>query len=64
MAVENLKELSLDELSTKVNELRKEHLNLRIQLGAGRLAQKHKVTETRRGIARVLTEMRAKQEEK
>ena len=53
--ISDIRELSLDELKRKLNELRHESLNLRLQKSTGRLENTARVKVVRREIARVLT---------
>jgi large subunit ribosomal protein L29 len=60
MKTTELRELSASELQAKVQELRKEWLNLRIQNANQQLKNPLKLREVRRTIARVLTIIREK----
>jgi len=60
MKTTELRELSAGELQAKVQELRKEWLNLRIQNANQQLKNPLKLREVRRTIARVLTIIREK----
>jgi len=51
----DIRELSLDELKRKLNELRHESLNLRLQRSTGQLENTARMKTCRREIARVLT---------
>ena len=55
MKVEQLRELSDDELSLRLRDSRKELFNLRFQHATGQLDDPHKLNLTRREIARLLT---------
>lgn len=52
---EEYRELSLDELKHKENELRKELLNTKLEKASHQLKNPIKLREVRREIARVLT---------
>jgi large subunit ribosomal protein L29 len=51
----DLRIMSLDQLDTKVLELKKEQFNLRFQRATGQLANTARVREVRRDIARLKT---------
>jgi large subunit ribosomal protein L29 len=55
-----VRELDIDELETKLAEFRRELLNLRFQLATGQLDNNSRLGHVRRDIARVLTELRAR----
>lgn len=60
MNVAELREKDLDALRSELEDLRKEQFRLRMDKGAGQLAQTHRVRELRRDIARVKTVMQQK----
>ncbi len=53
--IKDIRELSLDELKRKLNDLRAESLNLRLQQSTGQLENTARRKNVRREIARVLT---------
>jgi len=53
--ISDIRELSLDELNRKLNELRHESLTLRLQKSTGQLENTARLKTARREIARVLT---------
>lgn len=55
MKIAEIKELTLKELATRKNEIRREILNLRIQQQAGQLEKPHMLRNLRRDVARVET---------
>ena len=55
MKVSEIRELSLEEMQTKVNDLREEMFNLRFQHGTGQLENTYKLKQTKRDIARLKT---------
>jgi len=61
MKASELKELSLDELTSKLSDLREELGNLQIQHVTGQLENPMRLPQLRRDIARFLTIMRQKQ---
>ena len=60
MKAEKLKELNDAELDKKDEELCKQLLNLRFQLGTKQIENPNKIREVKRDIARVRTVMRAR----
>ncbi len=52
MAINDIRDKSVDELKEHLLELRKEQLNLRMQQGSGQLSQPHQMRRVRRDIAR------------
>ena len=52
-----IKELTDDELNVKLDELRKEHLNLRFQKSTQQLEKPHGIRSVKKDIARILTVM-------
>ena len=61
MKASELREKSVDELKSKLEELRKDQFNFRMQQSTGQLAQSHLVSEVRKDIARVKTLINEKQ---
>lgn len=55
-----LKDLSIEELENKSQELNKELFNLKFQLATGQLENSARLPQTRKEIARVLTVIREK----
>ena len=55
-----IRELSADDLKTKLEEARAELFNLRFQMATSQLDNTARVTTVKRDIARVQTEMRAR----
>ncbi|OIN96474.1 MAG: 50S ribosomal protein L29 [Deltaproteobacteria bacterium CG1_02_45_11] len=58
MKASAIRELSLDEMQRKVDELKEELFNLRFQHGAGQLENPQKMKQTKRAIARANTVIR------
>lgn len=54
-------ELDVDELETRLNETRRELFNLRFQLATGQLDNFSRMNHVRKDIARLLTELRARE---
>ena len=55
MKLNEIRELSTDELNEKVYELKQELLSLRFQHATGQLENGKKITELRKTIARIYT---------
>ena len=60
MKVDEIKDLSVEELQTKTQELQQELFNLRFQLHTGHLENTARVSQVRRDVARVKTILSAK----
>ena len=60
MKAKNLKEMTNEELDRQIEEFRKEKFNLRAQSKRGQLESTAKVKQTRRDLARALTEKNAR----
>ncbi len=58
MKATDLKQLTDDELRQRLDETRKELLNLRIQQSTGRIEKATRIRDVRRDVARILTIMR------
>ncbi len=57
-----IRDMSDDELRRENGELRRALFNLRLQQAIGQLEKPHKLRETRRQLARVLTTLRQREE--
>lgn len=55
MKAKELRDLGIDELRAKENELREEHFKLRFQQGTRQLENTAALSKVRRNIAKVLT---------
>ena len=55
MTANEIRELSLEELETKVNELKQELFNLKFQKTLGQLQNTAKIKDVKRTIARLKT---------
>ena len=60
MKVNKVREMSVDELKRKNDEVTKELFNLKFQLHTGRLENSAKITLARKDIARIKTILREK----
>ena len=60
MKTKELHELTVDELNTKLKELKEELFNLRFRLATGQLDNVMQITSVKRDIARAMTELNAK----
>ena len=63
MKAAELKTMTSAELDAKLKELKAEVFNLRFQHAINQLDNPHKITETKRDIARVMTVLREKNEQ-
>ncbi len=61
MKASELREKSIEELQTQLQDLFKDQFNFRMQLGTGQLGQVHLVSAVKRDIARVKTIITEKQ---
>lgn len=61
MKVKEIRVLTIEELSNKEQELRKEYFNLRFQLASGRVESPARFTQVRKEIAKIKTIMREKE---
>ena len=55
MNAKELREMTVEQLNSKLGELKEELFNLRFQLAINQLDNPHKMTEVKRDIARVMT---------
>jgi large subunit ribosomal protein L29 len=55
MKANEIREMSLEELNVKLNDLKKDLFNLRFQNATNQLENPKQITEVRRDIARVKT---------
>ena len=60
MKATELREMSVEQLNSKLAELKEELFNLRFQLAINQLDKPHKITEVKHDIARVMTVLREK----
>ncbi len=60
MENKQIREMTVEELNAKLEELRREKLNLKIQSRTGQLEKSAQVRNVRRDIARILTEQTAR----
>ena len=61
MKVKEVRELSAQELSVKLGDLKKDLFNLRLQHAINQLDNPQKIVEVKRDIARVKTVLREKE---
>ncbi len=61
MKAKEIRELSAEELTAKLGDLKKDLFNLRLQLATNQLDNTNKITEVKHDIARVNTVLREKQ---
>ena len=55
MKAKELREMTAEQLSAKLAELKEELFNLRFQLAVNQLDNPHKITAVKRDIARIMT---------
>ena len=60
MNAKEIREMTPDELSAKLKELKSELFNLRFQHAINQLDNPHKIADVKRDIARVMTILREK----
>ena len=60
MKASELRQMSTEELSAKLAELKEELFNLRFQLEVQQLENPHKIKDVKHDIARVMTVLREK----
>ena len=60
MNAKELREMTVEDLNTKLGELKEELFNLRFQLAINQLDKPHKITEVKHDSARVMTVLREK----
>ena len=60
MNAKELREMTVEQLNSKLGELKEELFNLRFQLAINQLDRPHKITEVKHDIARVMTVLREK----
>lgn len=60
MKANEIREMTVEELNTKLTELKKELFNLRFQHAVNQLENPHKISEVKRDIARVMTVLKEK----
>lgn len=61
MKAYEIRELTAEELSAKLGELKKDLFNLRLQLATNQLDNTNKINEVKHDIARINTVIREKQ---
>lgn len=61
MKASEIRELSADDLQVKLKEARAELFNLRFQMATSQLDNTARVTEVKKTIARIQTEIRARE---
>ena len=60
MNAKELRDMTVEQLNSKLGELKEELFNLRFQLAINQLDKPHKITEVKHEIARVMTVLREK----
>ena len=64
MKVAEVRELDIEELERRLADTRRELFNLRFQHATGQLENTGQLTQVRRNIARILTVLNQKQQER
>jgi large subunit ribosomal protein L29 len=64
LKADKLRELSDEELTLRIRDARKELFNLRFQHATGQLDNPHKLSLTRREIARLLTVLHEREDDR
>ena len=64
MKVAEVRELDIDELERRLADTRRELFNLRFQHATGQLENTGQLTQVRKNIARILTVLNQKQQER
>ncbi len=64
MKAKEIKQMSKEELEHSLGELFRERLNLRVQAKTGQLQNSARISQIRRDIARIKTELRSRELEK
>jgi len=62
MKLSEIENMTPEEIREQVREKKRELMDLRFQASIGQLAQNHRIRETKRTIARLLTVLNAKQQ--
>lgn len=62
MKAKEIREMSSEELETKLKELKNELFNLRFQHAINQLDNPHKISDVKKDIARVMTVLREKKD--
>ena len=60
MNAKELRDMTVEQLNSKLGELKEELFNLRFQLEIKQLDNPHKITDVKHDIARVMTVLREK----
>ena len=61
MKIKEIRELSLEELKSKLGDLKSELFNLRFQYATNQLDNPMKIVETKKSIAKVMTVIKEKE---
>tara|TARA_B100001769_G_C21969447_1_gene521454 strand:+ start:46 stop:240 length:195 start_codon:yes stop_codon:yes gene_type:complete len=60
MKIKDLKEMTVQELESQLNEIHEEQFKLKFQKGSGQLENPSRIKELRRSVARIKTLQRQK----
>ncbi len=61
MKAKEIKQMTKDELDHQIGEFFRERLNLRVQAKTGQLQNSARISQIRRDIARIKTELRSRE---
>ena len=61
MKIDEIRGMTPDQLAASLLNLKKEQFNLRFQKATGQIDKTHRVNEVRKDIARIKTNLRARQ---
>ena len=61
MKAAEIRELSAEDLQSKLKDARAELFNLRVQMATGQLENTARIAQVKKDIARIQTEMRARE---
>ncbi len=61
MSIEEIRKLTTEELSTKLDELKSELFNLRFASATGNIEKPHRIKELRHSVARIKTVIRERE---
>lgn len=55
LKADDIRSMTIDEIDSKVDALKKDHYVLRVQAKTGKLEKQHRIKELKKDIARLLT---------
>ncbi len=51
----DIRNMTIDEIDSKIDEIKKEHFSLRVQAKTGKLEKQSRISQAKKDIARLLT---------